>query len=137
MTPDAAALNPGPPVPREGIANVLRYVAGHDGRIQAEEATADIWARSVTGLGGNLVKDIIIAYYSKHDRSKPDRPPISPGWIRAEANTRVERAQNLKRLEAPREETPKGRLNMTRRTLLMWQKRGHLLDQNPDDYPDT
>ncbi len=101
---DAAALNPGEPIKAEQIPSLVRYVNGTDGRVTQERATYDAWERSVTGHGAALVKDIIIAYYAKHDSLNPQRPPISPGWIRAEAKSRVERAQNLKRLEAPREE---------------------------------
>lgn len=103
MTPDTAALQPGPAIPADEIPRVMRYAAGWDPRITADEAPADLWTRNVVGLGADLVKDIILRYYERSTPQGFDDPKINPKWIRAEAKTRMERAQNLKRLESPPE----------------------------------
>ncbi|WP_147107182.1 hypothetical protein [Nesterenkonia populi] len=128
---DHHALNPGEPIAHHRIPDLVRYVAGTDGRITPERATFDIWARTIVGLGSALVADIIQAYYARHDPKHPDKAPISPGWIRAEANSRIERAQNLAQIDAPR---PRKGGRMPRHVLEKFQAKGYLQDRDPSQY---
>lgn len=128
---DHLALNPGRPISPESVIGALRYVSGYDGRVTAEDATADIWGKALIGLGEDLVKDIIVNYYAGHDPRQPDRQKISPGWIKAEAKSRRERVQNLARLEKPYQR--KGS-RMPAHVLHKLQQRGYLTDRDPADY---
>lgn len=110
---------------------LVGYVAGIDARVQATDATVEIWLKAFKDAPFGLIRDTIDAHFLAY-RNQDYKPVIDPAVIRRQAKRQIEVEQTRQRsIEGP---PRRDRRRAPRRFIEQMQAKGFLRDRDPADY---
>lgn len=119
-------------IERWHAATLVGYVAGIDARVQATDATVEIWLKAFEDAPFGLIRDTIDAWFLAY-RNTDWKPPIDPADIRRQAKRQIEVEQTRQRsIEGP----PRRAKSRVPRWFIEKGQRewGAFKDRDPNDY---